>query len=77
MGAVTGLLSRIAMPVPRDRGNLPAVIVGVCSASIGGGLATIVLGGDIFFLNAMSIAWSAIAALYILFAYRCLVMRGN
>jgi uncharacterized membrane protein YeaQ/YmgE (transglycosylase-associated protein family) len=76
IGAVVGLLSRIVMPVLGDRGNLMAVIVGVCSACIGGAAATTFLGGDLIFLNAMSITWSLVAALYTLFAYRCLALRG-
>jgi hypothetical protein len=63
------------MPVPRDRGNADSVLVGLCSACLGGGVAAVFLGGGLIEVNLVSVAWAGIAALYMLFAYRCLAMR--
>jgi uncharacterized membrane protein YeaQ/YmgE (transglycosylase-associated protein family) len=77
IGIATGLLARLLMPVQRDGGNLIAVCVGVSSACVGGTIVATFLGGSVIYLNSLSVAWALNAALYTLFAYRCLAMRGS
>jgi uncharacterized membrane protein YeaQ/YmgE (transglycosylase-associated protein family) len=77
IGVATGLLARLVMPVHRDGGTLIAVCVGVTSACVGGTIAATFLGGSVIYLNSLSVGWALNAALYTLFAYRCLAMRGN
>jgi uncharacterized membrane protein YeaQ/YmgE (transglycosylase-associated protein family) len=75
IGVAAGLLDRLLMPVQRDGGNLAAICIGVFSACIGGVLATFFLGGSVIDLNSHSVGWALNAALYTLFAYRCLAMK--
>jgi uncharacterized membrane protein YeaQ/YmgE (transglycosylase-associated protein family) len=77
IGVATGFLARLLMPVQRDGGNLIAVCVGVSSACVGGTIAATFLGGSVIYLNSLSIGWALSAALYTLFVYRCLAMRGS
>jgi uncharacterized membrane protein YeaQ/YmgE (transglycosylase-associated protein family) len=75
IGVATGLMVRLLMPVQRDGGNLAAILVGVISACIGGVLAAFFLGGRVIDINSHSVGWALNAALYTLFAYRCLAMK--
>jgi uncharacterized membrane protein YeaQ/YmgE (transglycosylase-associated protein family) len=77
VGLIVGVLARVVMPVPRDGGNLTAAIVGVCSACVGGGLAAMFFDGGLIQFNPYSVGWAAAAAMYSVFAYRCLAVRGN
>lgn len=76
-GIIAGLLSRLVMPIPRDGGNFPPVLVGVIAACLGGAVAAIYVGGGVIYFNAFSIAWALNAALYALFALRCYLTRGS
>jgi uncharacterized membrane protein YeaQ/YmgE (transglycosylase-associated protein family) len=77
VGALSGLLSRVVMPVPSDRGNATAIGVGVLAAVVGGTFGAILSNGGVIVLNSLSIGAAAIGALYTLFGYRCLAMRGR
>jgi hypothetical protein len=77
VGALLGLLSRIAMPIENDGGDARYTGVGVAVAVISGAIAAIGSDRSILLVNPLSIAWAANGALYILFGYRCLAMRGK
>jgi uncharacterized membrane protein YeaQ/YmgE (transglycosylase-associated protein family) len=77
VGALCGLLSRIAMPVANDSGNKLAAAVGVVGALVGGAITASVTKTDIIGLYPLSILWATSGALYSLFAYRCLEMRWH
>lgn len=75
VGALAGLLSRIVMPVSNDRGNAPAIAVGVGGAIIAGAAAAIFMSSGVIAFNPLLIACGTIGALYTLFGYRCLAVR--
>jgi uncharacterized membrane protein YeaQ/YmgE (transglycosylase-associated protein family) len=77
IGMMLGLLARAAMPVPRDSGKLPPIIVAMCSAIVGGGLSAIFLGGELMGFNRHSVTWATIVSMYVLFGFRCLAMRAS
>ena len=76
IGIVAAFLIRLLMPIPRDRGNVPMIIIGITAACAGGALSAFYFGGGITYFNPVSIGWAANAALYVLFASRCLSMSG-
>jgi uncharacterized membrane protein YeaQ/YmgE (transglycosylase-associated protein family) len=75
LGVALGLLAPIAMPVPVSRGRTLAVIVGIISSLIGGGLGAYFANAPLVGFSALSAGAAAISALYVLFAYQCLEMR--
>jgi uncharacterized membrane protein YeaQ/YmgE (transglycosylase-associated protein family) len=77
LGALSGLVSRKAMPVANDGGNTLAAAVGVGGAIVGGALAASLTNSGIIGLNPLTIGWAMSGALCTLFAYRCLAMRKN
>jgi uncharacterized membrane protein YeaQ/YmgE (transglycosylase-associated protein family) len=77
IGALSGLLSRIVMPVANDRGNAAAIAVGTVGAIIAGAAAAIFMSSGIIALDPLLIAYGIIGALYSLFGYRCLAVRGR
>ena len=75
IGAITGLLSRIAMPVAADRGNMVAAAVGISSAIAGGLAGTAWARASLLEINSVAFGAALVSALYVLFAYRCLALR--
>jgi uncharacterized membrane protein YeaQ/YmgE (transglycosylase-associated protein family) len=77
IGALAGLLSRVVMQVPNDRGNAVAVAVGIVGAFVAGAIAAVYMGSAVIAINPLLIACGTNGALYTLFGYRCLAMRGR
>jgi uncharacterized membrane protein YeaQ/YmgE (transglycosylase-associated protein family) len=75
-GIIAGATAKSVMPGPYAGGTAVAIPLGVVGALAGGALAAIVAGGMKTAFDAGVLIASVAGVLWVLFAYRCVAMRG-
>jgi uncharacterized membrane protein YeaQ/YmgE (transglycosylase-associated protein family) len=75
VGALAGSIARAVMPGPPAGGMHVAILIGVIGAVLAGSAGYLLLDASTSF-TFLALGWALNGSLYLLFAYRCIAMRG-